>query len=89
MSAAFALHAFGVSSLPRQEKMVDIISGTAPIPAVKGVFFLIKLRQGGFGESGGGAKEGNHPHPENRARAAGGNGGNHAHQISHSHTGGG
>ena len=49
------------------------------------LFFLKELGKGGLDEGGDYAKEGRHPHPEQRARAAGGDGSCNAHDVTCAH----
>ena len=68
---------------------MNIISRTSAVAAVQGVFFFVELRQDGLHEGRGGADEGDKPHPEHRARPAGGDGRHDADEVSHAHPGGG
>ena len=68
--------------------VLDVIGGAA-VAVAAGVSALVDLGQGAFHESGGGADEGDEPHPEGGAEAAQANGGGNAHDVAGTHTGGG
>ena len=59
------------------EKMMDVVSGAAPVSAVQRILLLVDLRQSGFGKGGGRTEQGRNPHPEDGAGAADGDGGDH------------
>ena len=65
----------------------DVVHGAAPVGAV-GIRLPGLDGKGGFGIDGGHAEEGDEPHPENRAGAAGENRTGRAHNVAGAHLGG-
>ena len=68
---------------------MEIVGRAAAPAAVERVGLAVLLGEGGLDERGGCAEKSGHPHPEHRARTAGGHSSHHAHQIAHAHPGGG
>ena len=74
---------------PSFRQGVQIAGGTAAGAAVERVQLLVQVGQRGLDERGGRAEQRRHPHPEHRARAAGGDRRDDADQIAHAHARGG
>lgn len=66
--------------------VADVVDPAAFILAID--LLLMKLGQRTFYKGGGGAHDGDHPHPEQGAGAAGADGGGHAHDVAGAHAAG-
>ena len=70
------------------DKMVNVVSRSSVIAAVKRVRFFVFLSQGSFYKGSRSTEKGSHPHPEYGTGTTQGNCSYDAYQISHANTGG-
>ena len=70
-------------------KMVNVVSRSSVIAAVKRVRFFVFLSQGSFYKGSRSTQKGSHPHPEYGTGTTQGDSGNYAYQVSHTYPGGG